>query len=97
MAPRCLCPCHQEARGNYNEAAQRQDYPAILIYSRVETVNVNVPVETDDALEAAVACDACRNMHCNALLTRYIPDPDQWVDPPRPAEAAGQGDGDDGA
>ena len=97
MAPRCLCPCHQEARGNYNEAAQRQDYPAILIYSRIETVNVNVPVETDDALEAAVACPECVNRHCPALLSRYIPDPDQWVDPPRPAEAAGQGDGDDGA
>lgn len=71
------------------------NYAKTLKWSQHATVNVNVPVETDDALEAAVACDTCRNMHCSALLSRYIPDPDAWVDPPRPAEAAGQGDGDD--
>lgn len=63
---------------------------AIVIFSRVETVNVRVPVEANDALEAAVAsgCD-CINNHCPALLTRYVPDPDAWIDPPRNTDTVG--------
>jgi hypothetical protein len=91
MAVRCTCWCHAEARGNYNDAAQRQDYPAIVILSRVETVNVRVPVESDDALEAAVAsgCD-CLNNHCPALSSLLPPRTlSEWKDPgfPPPGEA----------
>lgn len=97
MAQPCPCACHNCSRGDYNEAAHHQNYAAILIFSRVETVNVNVSVETSDPLEAAVACSACQDRHCPALLTRYVPDPTVWVDTahPPPAEAAGGTDDDD--
>lgn len=93
---RCECSCHAEARANYNEACQRKDWPAVLIFSRVETVNVNVPVESDDVIEAAAACAACRNMHCNALLSRYVPDPEAYRDPPFPPPAEASTDDSDG-
>lgn len=52
--------------------------------------------ETDDVIAAALACDACKNAHCPALLVRDTKPKSEWIDPPTPAEAAGQGDGDDG-
>jgi len=56
------------------------------------------PVETDDVIEAAVACDRCRRRHCAALLSKQLPsDPDpvvrevvEWVDLP-PTNADGEG------
>ena len=41
------------------------------------------PVETDDPIEAATACDRCRDRHCAALLSKQLPgDPE----PPEPAQ-----------
>jgi hypothetical protein len=89
----CLCECHQEARGNYKEARQRDDFPAAVLLARVDTVNTTVPVETYDPLEAAVACRLCRDSHCAALSSLAQPKTSivEWVDPafPPPAEAAG--------
>ena len=93
MRRSCLCECHQEARGNYKEARQRNDFPAAVLLARVDTVNTTVPVETHDPLEAAVACRLCLNNHCHALSSLAQPKPTEpWEDPPihpPPAEAAG--------
>lgn len=47
-------------------------------------------MDTADAIDAALACDSCRDSHCDALLDRHMAnDPAPviremavWVDPP---------------
>lgn len=92
----CLCECHQESRGNYKEARQRDDFPAAVLLARVDTVNTTVPVETHDPLEAAVACRLCRDNHCAALSSLAQPRAvAEWKDPgfPPPADSVGDGTG----
>lgn len=93
MRRSCICPCHQEARGNYKDAQQRSDYAAVVILSRVATVNTTIPVDSDDVLEAAIACRICLNNHCPALSSIAPPRTlSEWKDEgfPPPAESVNE-------
>jgi hypothetical protein len=41
-------------------------------------------VDVRDVIEAAVACDTCRNIHAPALTNGYVPDPPRDVIWPSP-------------
>jgi hypothetical protein len=66
---RCPCWCHQEARGNYEEARQHDRWFETMTASNSPLVNVIEPVDDDDVIEAAVAQGCvCLDYHCPALL-----------------------------
>lgn len=91
-----MCSCHNGARGDYKEARNGNDYAAVVLLARVETVNALVPVESADPLEAAVACRLCVNNHCEALSSLAQPKQrSEWTDPsfPPPADSVGDGKG----
>lgn len=57
-------------------------------------------VDVSDPVDAALACDSCRDSHCLALLLRRLandPEPEkrekfEWTDPPAPSpDATGEG------
>jgi hypothetical protein len=66
--------------------AQVHDWASAVIVSSDPLINTSIPVDTDDVLEAAVACDGCKGNHCDALLDQadgYTPpEKTPWVDPP---------------
>lgn len=68
----CECRCHQEARANYDAARQFSRWDEAMLLSRSAVLNIVLPVDADDPIEAAVAqgCD-CLRYHCPALSHPY--------------------------
>ena len=88
----CVCACHSTARGVQRALTHKLDVLAETasphaygerhrkLYHAARDADAYLGVTTDDVLEAAVACDACRQQHCPALQT-----PGR-VPPPRPVK-----------
>jgi len=95
----CVCGCHVAERANARGASQIGKAPLRVweLAQRAKNVESNLidcAPEVTDVLEAAVACDACRSLHSPALLDHPTPrDRDTWIDPPRSADAVGDGEG----
>jgi hypothetical protein len=89
----CICRCHQEARANYENARQLLQWDKAMLLSRSEVLNVVLPVDADDPIEAAVAqgCD-CLTHHVIALGGP----PDVWGQPwTLENDSQADGDGED--
>jgi len=95
----CVCACHVAERANARGAAQIGKAPLRVweLAQRAKNVESNlidIAPDVANVLEAAVACPACIQLHTPALLDHPTPrEKDEWTDPPRPADAVGDGSG----
>lgn len=73
----CKCLCHQEHRGDQREANAAGRFMEAYHHAQAASVaeykGLGVPVS--DPLEAAVACAACLNSHCQALSSKRPREP----------------------
>lgn len=66
----CFCRCHNEHRGIQKAAQQMGKFMKGFEHAyRANFFDDLGSVQSDDVLEAAVACDACKAHHCAALST----------------------------
>lgn len=77
MRHACICPCHNPAQGDYRAARQHERWFAMLDAKQAPSLNAVNAVEVTDVVAAALACDACRANHCEALLEKRV-----WWDEP---------------
>lgn len=69
MRHACICTCHVRRRGDQRAClhAGKLMRACALAQEAREIEEEGLGVPCSDPLEAAVACDACRNNHCAAL------------------------------
>lgn len=94
----CFCRCHNEHRGVQKAAQQMGKYMKGFEHAaRANFFDDLGSVQTEDALEAAVACRACQAKHCDALSSRTVARPRivKKFDPNSDSQR-GQADGEDG-
>ncbi len=77
----CNCLCHNANRGNQRCCAHKGKLFEAFFWAQ-EAMETDTVVNDADILEAAVACEKCRVVHCPALMSRV-----RWT-PPEPKEKA---------
>ena len=71
MERRCLCPCGNIARADSRSLRHEGiSWPDVFANAQAGRNFDGVPVT--DVIGAVFACDECRHIHCDALLTRTI-------------------------
>jgi hypothetical protein len=66
---RCFCRCHNETRADQHEYVALGQLHAAAVCERYVAARALVGAAVGDVIEAAAACDVCRNKH-SAALTR---------------------------
>jgi hypothetical protein len=94
---RCACLCHQVHRGDQRPAAS--EGRGLDAFRHAQDAKRALGADVTDPLEAAIACDRCKNCHCPALIPRYswgpriMPRPQFTLLRPPPPATGCNGDG----